>query len=493
MAKAKTQKQPATEPVLPEAEIKKMKTETRIVFNEVGTSGLSVWSGFINEAYNTNLQWPGVAPLFQRIRRSTPEIVTIARAFTAWGRHTNIVVDLPDKPTDDDKKYKDFIDSVFDDVEGGQGRLIETIVGRVPFDGWYWWEAVPGRRNNKWTPPGGDTWRSQHNDDLVGFRRFSQRDTTRFYQWVFDNNKRMVGVIQQDYPREPVAIALKDSLHMTFGDSLNPEGLSPLEAVWRLERLKYGFEVIMGIGFEHAAGYVSVRKTETGALSDDDKTNVKAAARAIMTAQEGNYALWPFGIEGQIMDTGFGVAGNILETIKYYSIMIYSVYMMQFVALNTLTGTGALASATDSSDISVFTFNAMMDGFAAQLDDQIGRRLYEWNKDSFPNLTKRPKIRITHIDKAIVLSEMGGFLSQLNGILPLGDEDYKAIREKSQFLSKSLPKKTPEQIAAEKLAAEQAAGVTEDQAPDWEFAKSQRQLRRVRSQLNEFGSRMRDS
>jgi predicted ABC-type ATPase len=116
---------------------------------------------------------------------------------------------------------------------------------------------------------------------------------------------------------------------------------------------------------------------------------------------------------------------------------------MQWIGLNTLTGTGALASMQDSSQLGVFTFNSMMDGFANQFDAQVGRKLWEWNKDAFPKATKRPTIRFTHIDKEIALSEVSQFLSTLNGILPLGEEDYKAIRVRSGFLPETLPKVDP--------------------------------------------------
>jgi hypothetical protein len=81
----------------------------------------------------------------------------------------------------------------------------------------------------------------------------------------------------------------------------------------------------------------------------------------------------------------------------------------------------------------------MMDGFASQLDQQLGRRLYEWNKDSFPGLDRRPRIRFKHIDKEPELVQMGQFFRSMDGILPLGDDDMKAIRDKTGFLPKNLP------------------------------------------------------
>ena len=433
---------------------KKEKTETRIILNdsrETGELGLKQYGGFVNEAYNTSLYWPAVQPIYSRLRRSMPEIVMIRNAFTAWARNVDILVDLPDEPTDDDKKYQDFTYEVFNDIEGGENCFLDTLVNHVPFYGWGWWEVLPGIRAAGWKAPD-DEWESEYDDGKVGLRRLAWRDPSTFYGWEFSENKRLTGMKQSLLGKPPITIPLKKSVHMTYGDPNNPEGLSPLEAVWRLERIKFGLEVIQGIGFEHSAGYLNVLKTEGGDLTATDQSNVRKAARAILTAQEGNYALWPKGISGKVEDISFQAAPSLLEAIKYYSILTLSVYTMQWIALNTMTGTGALASAKDSSEMGVFTFNSMMDGFASQLDEQIGKKLYEWNKDAFPNITARPVLRFSHIDKSIGLQDMGGFLQSLKGILPLGDDDLKAIRKRSGFLPETLPPE--EEIEPEPIAQE---------------------------------------
>lgn len=418
-------------------------TDVRIIINqaeEIGTTGLKAYAGFVNEAYNSSLFWPMVSPLYSRLRTSMPEIVMVTRAFTAWARSISPTVELPEDPSDDDKAYQDFLLSDFDNMEGGFGALVETMVSRVPFDGWFWWDAVPGLRNPDWRPPDPeDDWRSEADDDLVGLRRLSPRDTSSFLRWEFNSHKRMTGMWQQDFPNPQVLLPRSHALHMTFGDSNNPEGNSPLQAVWRLERIKYGLEVIQGIGFEHAAGYLSVSRTNEGTISDPDRANIKDAARAILTAQEGNYAIWPFGYDGKVMDISFQAAPSILEAIKHYSILALSVYMMQTIALNTMTSTGAQASQVDSTNLAVFTFNSMMDGFAAQYDAQIGKRLWSWNRDQFPGATKRPKIKFSHVENNIGLDTLGSFLSSMNGILPLGEDDMKAIRKRSGFLPENNP------------------------------------------------------
>lgn len=422
----------------------------KIMMTETGTSGLKAFSGFITEAYNSQLYWPQVQPTYSRLRRSMPEIVIIRQAFSSWARNVTLRVDLPENPTDDDKRYQEFIESVFTEMEGGFGSFIDTLINNVPFYGWGWFTVVPGRRDPDWNAPD-DTWQSESDDGLIGLRRLAWRDSSSFYKWEMDAKKRVTGMWQSDPPARPVLLPLEESLHVTFGDPNNPEGLSPLEAVYRLERIKYGLEVIQGIGYEHAAGYVNVQKTGEGNLSAEDLRTIQSAAKAILTAQQGNYAAWPYGIQGEVKDIGFAAAGNILAAIQYYGVLALSCYTMQWIALSATTGAGSYAAMTDSSSMGVFTFNSMLDGFASQLDAQVGKRLYEWNKAAFPNLTARPTLAFTHIDKDMALGELADFLVKMRDVLQLGPDDIKAIRDRVPFLPKEASadqtEETPEQEA----------------------------------------------
>lgn len=433
---------------------------TRIMLMEKGTNGLKEFAGFITEAYDAKLYYPRAEAIYSRLIRSMPEIVIIRQAFSSWARGVNLRVNPPDKPTDDDKRYKDFVESSFSEMRGGFGEFIDTVINKVPFYGWGWFSVVPSRRDPEWRSPDGDEWKSESDDGLIGLRALAWRDTSSFDSWEFDDKKRLIGMWQQDYPNPKVLLPLHESLHLTFGDPNNPEGLTPLESVYRLERIKYGLEVIQGIGYEHSAGYLNVQKTESSQLTAADLALIGNAAKAILTAQQGNYAAWPFGITGQVQDIGFAASANLLETIKYYGVLALSCYTMQWIALSATTGAGSFAAMNDSSNMGVFTFNAMLDGFAAQLDAQVGKRLYEWNKAAFPNLTKRPTLSFTHVEKEAALGELSAFLSQIKDVLPLGDDDLKAIRERVSFLPKSLPE--TEQEPAEDQTPEQKAQASAD-------------------------------
>lgn len=406
-------------------------------YTEQGYTGLRQFMGFVEEAYHKDLRWPAVQPLYSRMRRSDPEIAMVRGVFAALARSVSLEVELPDDPTDADKAAAEFVEQCLEDLDGGQTGLIETMIDNVPFFGWGVWEIVAGMRRKNWTAPDDDDWHSQYNDGRIGIRRLGWRDSSSFYRWEFSQNGKPTGMVQSVFPNPTITLPLSDCLHLTFGDAHNPEGLSPLEAVWRLERIKYGLEIVQGIGFEHAAGYLNVKINVKP--TTEDNAMIRSAARAIMTAQEGNYATWPANVDGEIKDVNFAAAAAILEAIKYYGILKLQIFNSQWMALSATTGTGSLAAMSDSSSMFMITFNAMMEGFAAQIDKQIIDKLTQWNPALFAGLTKRPRIKATPLSKKVSLSELAQIIAPIKAAMPLGDDDYKAIRKLTGFLPETLP------------------------------------------------------
>jgi len=447
-------------------------------FEEVGTPGLEIYSGYIAKAYNTKLHWPGVEPLYSRIWRSDPEVATVRTLLDAWASGLSVTVDLPDKqggidlgePSDDDRRAQEFGYQVLDDISGGIKKWLTAVTTRTPFFGFGIWEVVSGLRQPTWKPPNeGDDWRSEYDDGLVGIRRLAFRDYSSFESWEADDNTgRVMGVWQNDPPNERRLLESDRLLHIIYGDLDNPEGLATLEAMWRLERIKYGHEVTFGIGAEHTAGHLSVKAEKK--LTTDDLGHIKRAARAILTAQEGNYAAWPEGFNGEIIDVPFAAAPSLLEAIRYYSILKLSLLGMQWIAQSGISSTGTYGAMQDSSNMAVLLFNSMIGGFEQQFNEQVMKRLYAHpvNAAAFPNMTRRPQLKISRLDKLIELEQMGNFLTALNAIMPLGDEDYVAIRRKSEFLPETLPE--PEQTAVPETMPEDSDAEPDTQTPEDEAA-----------------------
>ncbi len=413
-------------------------------FDEAGFPGVLTFGGYIQAAYQRELYWPGVFPLYNRLRRGDPEVTVIRQIFSAVAGDLKFEWRGPETPSKDDKRAKEFAESTLADLEGGIEAFRDALVSHVPFMGWGWWELVPGLRRKGWVPPDKDgepdPWRSKFDDGLTGFRRLAFRDPSSFLGWDISlATGRLLGMKQMAMPHPLRILPLANSVHITFGDTSNPEGLTPLESLWRLERIKYGLEIVQGMGYEHAAGYLNVSKTASGEMTPEDLSKIRSAARAILTAQEGNYAAWPFGFSGKVEDVPFTAGAPILESIRYYGLLKLALFNAQWVGMSSITDRGSYSALHDASSTWMVFFNAMMSGFARQLDLQLGQRLFDFNAGSFPGMTERPHLTITPVEKFIELDKLAPFWAAVRDTMPVGEDDFLALRRKSGFLPEVVP------------------------------------------------------
>lgn len=428
---------------------RELQSGTRPDFEEIGTGGLGAWGGYIQEAYLSELTWPAAYDEYNRMWRSTPAITITRGFFDVLVSQIDIQFER-DTDTPADRRAENFGNSVLAGIEGGIGAWLKMCVDYVPFFGFGWWGEVPAIRKTGWRPPDfadgePDPWRSQSNDGLIGIRRLAFRHPSSFWKWdISDATGRLRGMVQLDYPNDEVTIPLDRSAHIRFGDMHNPEGYTPLEAMYKLERMWVGYTMIHAIGSEHSAGYLSVHVEDE--LSATDHANIKRAARNIMTAQEGNYAAWPGNIKSaDLIDVPFRAAGDILEAQRYYYLLMLQLYMMQWVAMSTTAGTGSYSAMQDASLMAVNNFNAMVKGFVeSQLDDQLGRRLFhDYNPRAFPGLEERPHLTVSEIEKEVALNDLGQFAQVMALLGALTEEDIAAVKRTSRI----LPEPTEDKIA----------------------------------------------
>lgn len=413
-------------------------------FGEIGVTGFDALAGKIAEAYLSELRYPDVIPTYKKLWRADPEVCIARFIIQSMASNVDFHPQEPENATDDDKRAIDFMYEEMDNLEGGIARWKNKVISTTPFWGWAWWEIVPSMRRKDWRPPGTeDTWTSQYDDGLIGCRRLAWRDYTSFYKWDLTDAGVLLGMWQLDTMGKQLHMPLNRAVHVNFGDADNPEGTAVLEAIYRLERYMTSLELVMGIGFEHTAGHLSVTFEEdyAGSGADDsaDEDKIKKAARAVMMAQEGNYAAWPPGIKGEILDSNFSAAEGILSAIKYFGLRKLQLINMQWVAMSTTTGTGSFASMQDSSTMSVVTFNSMMEGFVDQLNRQYVDWLFKVNAKSFPNLSVKPKIVATKARKDITPDDMAGFLEWYSKNFPMSEQDLLQVRTQSGILPESLP------------------------------------------------------
>ena len=412
-------------------------------FEEIGSIGIEAYSGFVNMAYTADLKWPTVEPEYSRIWRSDPATTIVRTIYNAWAGQQQYDIVMPEwvtNPTDDDKRAMEFYHQVIEDIEAGITAVFTSMATRVPFFGWGPWEMVAGLRSKGWQAPDpSDQWQSQFDDGRVGLRRLAFRHYSSFHRWGMDDaTGRTMGMWQMDSPNPLVFIPIDRMLHLRYGDMDNPEGLATLEAMYRLERILYGLTFIQGVGYEHTAGHASIMYDRN--YSGDNAAKIRAMARALLSAQEGNYIEQiKDQLTAEIIDTAFSAAGDLEQTIQNLRILQLAMYGMQFVSISTMSGSGSFAAMSDASEMAVMFYNNMMAGNASQWNDQVGKALFSYPQNQFPNMTTRPLLKMVPKKKRVSLTELGQFGQALQAIMPLGEDDHIAIRTESGILPTTLP------------------------------------------------------
>jgi hypothetical protein len=392
----------------------------------------------LGEAAMPELEWPDVwHKVYKKMYRTDPEISLMRLVYSVWASHAEIDVERNEYGTDDDKKAVDFFVSALYDIERGIKAWQSKTMTAVPLMGWGVHEIIPCVRKHDWIPPGKDDWRSEYNDGMIGVRRLGWRDYSTFSGWEGKNgNPAFVQV--DEASGATVEIPIDRCLHTRFGDVDSPYGISPLEALYRLERYKSGFEVIFGIGMEKAAGHLSVHLERAPTV--EDVAAITRAAKSILSAQAGNFGLWPPGVKSEVIDAQFTASQTLLEAIRFYHLLKLQVlYSSQWFAISTTSNTGTYSAATDSSQMALSVFNAGFESVVEQFDQKVGRLLWKWNRHHFPKAAKRPRFVAMPVKKEVSPMEMAQLIAMLSPIMPLGDQDFIEIRRNTGIFANELP------------------------------------------------------
>lgn len=415
--------------------------------NELGSLGIRATSGLLQLADLPELRWPQAYQLFERIRRTDSEIGLIVRPiFSTWGRRTGLEIVLPDNPTTDDQNFQMYAETMFDEIEGGFETFIDTMVSYTPFHGWAYWNVVWALRDGEEI----NGWSSAYNDGLPAIRKLSFRHPSTMVGWQWQNNNdtssKFLGLIQSVNGIRKL-VPIEQSLHLKFGDQIVPEGLSPLEAIYRNAKMKGGLEYVFGIGADHAAGFLKIETSRD--IQPADRAKAAELAYNALAAAPGNFALFPSGMKGSLEHNTFSAASALLEAIRYYGLLKLQAYQMQVVAMATTADTGARSALSEGGNFATAFFNSMIQGFGSQFDTQIGKKLLRHPviNAKFPNLSKNIKFKFKEIPKDILLSDLADLIPMFAKYHKLTMADWANIRKQTGIFDPAIAFEVDESIS----------------------------------------------
>ena len=435
-------------------------------FKELGSTGLRRYGPAIYEEFLPELRWPRAGKIYQEMADNDPVIGSILYLAEMLIRGASWDVKAASQKPED-VAAAEFLKSCMDDMEMSWANVISEILSMLTY-GFSFHEIIykvrrgPNERNPKY--------RSKHTDGKIGWRAIPVRSQTSIYEWIYNEDNELTGVVQIAEPnyKQVIIPMSKGLLFRTRVSRDNPEGKSLLRNAYRPWFFKKHFEEIEGIGIERdLAGFPVLTAPENLDLwNNDDPAMVALRARAEelvasvrRDSEEG--ILLPYGWELKLLTSGSSRQIDIGSTIERYDNRIAVTLLSDIILLGSKSGSFALADTKQSM-------------LAASLQAQVLNIADVFNSHAVPQLFKYNNFNVEELPKivpgqiqtpslkeiALVMRSMGldisadiklqNYIRYLLGMPELTEEDFERIYEVQQKAS-NAPNNAPKDTADKTL------------------------------------------
>ena len=362
-------------------------------------------------------------------------------------------------PADDEAR--DFIRSCMDDMSETWSDTISEILSFLTY-GWSAHEIVYKRRCGKRKDP---RLRSKYTDGLIGWQKLPIRSQDTLYEWTYDENDNIVGIVQNPPPNYGLINipAEKLLLFKTKSRKSNPEGRSILRNAYRDWYFKRRIQEIEGIGIERDLAGLPVLKAPQGvdiwSNDDDDYVQMRASAEQIVQnirrdSMEG--IVIPNGWELSLLSTGGQRQFDTTAIIERYDSRIAMTCMADFILLGHQQ-VGSFALSSDKTKMFAMAIGSYLNIICEVFNNQAIPALIDINGDHFSGITDYPKLVHGDVEDPN-LDKLGDFINKMVscGIL-LPDEGMEDFARNQA----GLPERIDDWDEARRTAA-QSGGTDEN-------------------------------
>ena len=223
--------------------------------SEFGSTGLKHSGGTVFEEFLTNLRGTKGARVYREMSDNDPTIGSIIYAIEKVILRLDWRVEaFSDKSADGETSPKDqetaeFVNECLNDMSDSWDATLTQILSMLIY-GYSFHEIVYKVRGGDSKDP---QRRSKFSDNKIGWRKFAIRGQETLWQWMFDAEGGIQGLIQSD-PSASVYIKAipieKALLFRVKNDKNNPEGRSLLRNAYRSWYFKHRIEEIEAVGIE---------------------------------------------------------------------------------------------------------------------------------------------------------------------------------------------------------------------------------------------------
>jgi hypothetical protein len=402
------------------------------LFEEIGYSGLKVFSGRIQDSTLRHLQGYQRADRLRTMAETDDIVGGILLAYETLGKSAPWRVEQGES----DEAQADFLQSCIDDLNRDWADILSGVFTFLPY-GFAPHEVVYKRRLG--SEPGGKLPPSKYDDGKIGWHKWALRAQTTIPRWFFDENGEVEGlwqrIVNTDVRRKASAGGTsivgaevfipieKLLLFRTTGQKNNPEGRSMLESAFKQWFIKNHVIEFEAIGAERdLVGYPIITAAEGVDIWGDGAEEVSAFNRAMeiatgMRRDELMGAVMPHGWTVELLRSGGAQAVDLDKLIKAKNQGIAITMMGDFVLIGH-EGTGSYALRESADNFFLRALNGVLDIMASAMNRQEVPRLMKLN--GFPE----PHPSIAHGDP-----DLPDLENMLKAIKELRDNGSEVVYE----------------------------------------------------------------
>lgn len=456
---------------------------------QISSNGLITLGGEIFEEYQWELRWPYATETYKKMANNeiiapALNLVEMAISRVPW------TVEIPEGYEDQLQDEKKFIQEVMNDMEHTWGSFIRQAVTMNRY-GFACHEKVLRKRNKKSG--------SKFSDGKIGLRCLPiiTQDSIASWQWDEETGTKITGVLQ--WKNKPAG--LRQLVMLTAGQYIpiprakyihfrnnpikdDPEGTSPLKAVWRAWKYMTALQEheAMGIASDLRGLkvlYIPPRYLDPNASEEDKAVGdyYKQIMRNLHTNEQSGLILpqvlddkgeqyFKFELMSMVGQKSYDVS----DVIKRYEKDIITALMASQMMLGGESG-GSYSLGESLSNISEMAIEAKLLEIQEQLNHDLVRQLFELNN---MRTDVMPEIRFGQVDKTDlgVLSKYVQRIASV-GLISQDAETVNWIAEKAGMPTPFKDPETPIEEARTQLTG-YSSGAGEGQATAGEGTSTNR-------------------
>ena len=382
---------------------------------ELGRLGQKRYGGFFYEEFLKDLQGRKGIAVYQEMSENDDIVGAILFSIEMLIRQAVWDVQAGGT-TPADEEAKDFILSCLDDMSETWSDTISEILSFLTY-GWSAHEIVYKRRCGKRADP---RLNSKYTDGLIGWQKLPIRSQDTLYEWLYDNNDNIIGLVQNPPPDFGLIEipAEKLLLFKTKSRKGNPEGRSILRNAYRDWYFKRRIQEIEGIGIERdLAGFPTLTAPEGMNIWDDEDPEmvaIRVAAEAIVQnirrdSLEG--IVLPAGWSLALLSTGGRRQFDTSQIIERYDTRIAMTVLADFILIGH-ESVGSFALSSDKTKMFSMAIGSYLDIICEVFNNKAIPSLIDMNGEHFKGITDYPQLIHGDVEDAN-LEKLGNYISQM--------------------------------------------------------------------------------